>query len=131
MQFHMNFMINFLKNVCEKPYWDINSYYFWFYSCPGYFCHVKNIGTSSPWFEVVFNFLGSLTSFTYTTLCSFWHVKFKALQFVCIHVYTWMCMCGCGARYLQQCLMNTSKMYYHGALFPILLLSTSLCSVSV
>lgn len=44
---------------------------------------------------MVFNFLGSLTSFTYTTLCSFWHVNFKALQFVCIHVYTWMCMCGC------------------------------------
>lgn len=80
------------------------------------------------WFSI---FFGSLTSFTYTTLCSFWHVKLKVLQFVCIHVYTWMCMCGCGARYLQQCLMNTSKMYYHGALFPTLLLSTSLCSVSV
>lgn len=127
-----------LWNVCEKHYWSINNCYFGSAGCPGCFAvsiMLRHLVHYLKWFSI---FLGPW--FLSPTLCSFWHINFKDLQLVCVsvctcmRVYSCVCscvylhVCGCGAWHLQQCLLNISKMFYHGAIFPVLFLSSSLCS---
>lgn len=55
MQFHMNFMISLFKNVCEKPYWDINSCYFGSTIAVGIFAMSKILGHlvhNLKWFSI-------------------------------------------------------------------------------